>query len=230
MSQSPRFELRQKEIAAVINKTRIKETWKSKVRSAVRDQFLPDPLDYYDYQLNINQIAEQLENLILSGSYTPRPAKRISQEKSKGLCRLLTIPNPIDLLVLQCLSDALYADIRNAQPTKKAFFEPEDHSLSGQDNLFSTPQYGSFKSWLDFQKEFLNSRKKGNGSSLLTSRTITTSSITLTYVTSLRERLKFASQYWISLNPFFHRCCGSQTIHRDLKLACPKSMPMRREF
>lgn len=72
MAQSPRFQLRRKEIAAAINKTRLKETWKNKVRSAVRDQFLPDPLDYYDYQLNINRISERLENLVLSGAYVPR--------------------------------------------------------------------------------------------------------------------------------------------------------------
>lgn len=155
MTQSPRFRLRQKDIAAVINKSRLKETWKSKVRSALRNQFLPDPVDFYDYQLNINRISEQLETLVLSGTYVPRAPKRISQEKGKGLCRLLTIPDPLDLLILQCLSDALYADIKDEQPTNKAFFEPHDHSMSAKDDLFTTPQYGSYKSWLDFQKEIL---------------------------------------------------------------------------
>lgn len=138
MAQSPRFKLRQKEIAAVINKSRLKATWKKKIRSALRDQFLPDPIDFYDYQLSINRIAEQLENLVLSGTYVPRAPKRITQEKSKGLCRLLTIPDPIDVIVLQCLSDALYADIKDKQPTNKAFVEPDDHSMSAKDSLFTT--------------------------------------------------------------------------------------------
>jgi hypothetical protein len=155
MSQSPRFKLRQKEIAEVINKGRLKATWKNKVRSTLKDQFLPDPIDFYDYQTNINRITDRLAANVLSGNYVPRSPKRITKEKSKGLCRLLTIPHPLDVLVLQCLSDALYADIKNAQPTKKAFFEPSDHSLSPNDALFATPQYGSFKSWLNFQKELL---------------------------------------------------------------------------
>lgn len=153
MSHSPRFQLRQKEIAQVVNKGRLKATWKNKVRSALKDQFLPDPIDFYDYQISINRLAQRLESNVLSGNYVPRSPKRIAQEKSKGLCRLLTIPHPLDLLVLQCLSDALYSDIKNAQPTNKAFFEPEDHSFSSKDELFTVPQYGSFKSWLNFQKE-----------------------------------------------------------------------------
>jgi hypothetical protein len=162
MTQSPRFKLRQKEIGEVINKYRLKATWKNKVRSALRDQFLPDPVDFYDYQLNINRIAEQLEITVLSGNYVPRSPKRIAQEKSKGLCRLLTIPNPLDILVLQCLSDALYADIKSAQPTSKAFFEPADHSLSSSDAMFTTPQYGSYRSWLNFQKELLRFARQRN--------------------------------------------------------------------
>jgi hypothetical protein len=162
MSQSPRFKLRQKEIAEVINKSRLKATWKNKVRSALRDQFLPDPVDFYDYQININRIAEQLETTVLSGNYVPRSPKRIAQEKSRGLCRLLTIPHPLDILVLQYLSDALYSDIKNAQPTKKAFFEPADHSLSSDDNLFTTPHYGSYRSWLNFQKEILRFARERN--------------------------------------------------------------------
>jgi len=162
MTQSPRFKLRQKEISQVVNKSRLKATWKNKVRSALRDQFLPDPIDHYDFQININRITDQLETLILSGNYTPGGPKRVSQEKSKGLCRLLTIPQPHDVLVLQCLSDALYNDIKSAQPTKRAYFEPADHSLSANDALFTTPQYGSYKSWLNFQKELLKFAQQRN--------------------------------------------------------------------
>ena len=56
----------------------------------------------------------------------------------------------------------LYSDIKNAQPTKKAFFEPADHSLSSDDNLFTTPHYGSYRSWLNFQKEILRFARERN--------------------------------------------------------------------
>ncbi len=99
MSQSPRFKLRQKEIAKVINKGRLKATWKNKVRAALRDQFLPDPIDFYDYQIGINRIADRLETTVLSGNYVPRSPKRITQEKSKGLCIVVTdIANYYDFI------------------------------------------------------------------------------------------------------------------------------------
>ncbi len=55
------------------------------------------------------------------------------------------------MLVLQCLSDAFNEQIKAKEPTKKAFYEPKDHSFSkaGGDG------YGTFHAWLNFQKEIL---------------------------------------------------------------------------
>ena len=84
-------------------------------------------------------------------------------EKSKGLCRQIVLPTIRDALVLQCLSDAFYADIKGKAPTKKSFFEPEDHAFSvKRAEIFSQPGYGSFRSWLNFQQEifrFARNRK-----------------------------------------------------------------------
>ncbi|WP_304939315.1 RNA-directed DNA polymerase [Methylobacterium sp.] len=77
-------------------------------------------------------------------------------EKSKGLCRQIVIPSLQDAIVLQRLSDALYAEIRGKAPSKKAFFEPEDHGFSNQKkDEHGLPRYGSLKSWLKFQKTLL---------------------------------------------------------------------------
>lgn len=60
------------------------------------------------------------------------------------------------MIVLQRLSDALYADIKNKAPSNRAFFEPEDHGFSNikkQDQ--GGPNYGSFRAWLNFQGKVL---------------------------------------------------------------------------
>lgn len=120
----------------------------------MRDQFLCDGVENLDFHINRKTESQKLSQLILSGGYTPQKSQRILVEKSKGLCRQLVIPSVRDAIVLQCLSDALYSQIKDKAPTKKAFFEPKDHAFS------STPSsYGTFASWLNFQKELFKFSK-----------------------------------------------------------------------
>jgi hypothetical protein len=114
----------------------------------MRDQFIVDGVENFDFHVARRLECQKLSKLILGGDYVPQRAQRILVEKSKGLCRQLVIPTTRDALVLQCLSDALYAEIRGKAPTDRSFFEPADHR-------FSTARsgYGTFASWLNFQKE-----------------------------------------------------------------------------
>lgn len=153
--QSPLFPVRRRQLSRLFSTGVIKAIWKKKVRAGMRKHPIVDAIDHYDYQLTIGEQAERLSKSLLSGSYYPSEPKRILSEKSRGLCRQLVIPSVDDSIVLQCLSDALYQDIRGKEPTNKAFFEPEDHSFRTSGSIFHTPGYGSFKSWLDFQSELL---------------------------------------------------------------------------
>ncbi len=158
---SPRFPARTKELKNVFEKGRLIFAWKKKVRISMRDQFLSDPIEHFDFDLNFNQRCEDLEREVLIGEYEPRPVRRILSEKSKGLCRQLVIATVEDAIVLQCLSDSLYADIKGKAPSKKSFFEPEDHSFSNKpQNQFSASPYGSFNAWLEFQKSILKFSKE----------------------------------------------------------------------
>ena len=93
------------------------------------------------------------------GRLRAEKAQRILVEKSKGLCRQLVIPSARDALVLQCLSDALYHEIRDKAPTKRAFFEPKDHSFSKPREFSGRDLYGTFASWLNFQRELFSFSK-----------------------------------------------------------------------
>lgn len=120
----------------------------------MRKQFLSDGLEHFDFHVGRRTECQKLSQLILEGDYVPSRAQRILVEKSKGLCRQIVIPSARDALVLQCLSDALYSEIRGKAPTDRSFFEPEEHRFS---NVRS--EYGTFASWLNFQRELFNFSK-----------------------------------------------------------------------
>lgn len=152
--KSPRFDIRIKKLRTIFRASNIERIWKDKVRISLRNQFLNDGIENLDFHVYRESESKKLSQLILTGSYVPQKAQRILVEKSKGLCRQIVIPSVKDALVLQCLSDALYLQIKDKSPTDRAFFEPEDHKFSS-----SRSGYGTFAAWLNFQRELFNFSK-----------------------------------------------------------------------
>ena len=91
---------------------------------------------------------------VVSGRYLPREPIRIRAEKSKGLCRHLVLPHPLDALVLQLLTNEAVRVLRTAQPSRNAFFEPQASRISTVND--SPDDYQSQRAWLNFQQEILN--------------------------------------------------------------------------
>jgi hypothetical protein len=152
--KSPRFDIRAEKLRKIFSPGNIERVWTKKVRVSMREQFVCDGIEHFDFHLGRKVESQKLSQLILSGDYAPQKAQRILVEKSKGLCRQLVIPSVRDAIVLQCLSDALYSEIKGKAPTTKAFFEPKDHKFS------SPPSgYGTFAAWLNFQKELFQFSK-----------------------------------------------------------------------
>ena len=154
--KSPRFDARASALRKIFSPDNLERVWRNKVRSSMREQYLNDGIENFDFHIARNQECRKLSLLILKGDYVPGKAQRILVEKSKGLCRQLVIPSARDALVLQCLSDALYQQIRDKAPTKRAFFEPKDHRFSKSMELQGRDLYGTFASWLNFQRELLS--------------------------------------------------------------------------
>ncbi|TIO04743.1 MAG: RNA-directed DNA polymerase [Mesorhizobium sp.] len=154
MSQrSPKFFLREKIIAEIVNLPSLKNTWKKKTHTDFRNFFLTDPVDHLDVNIRIDDICNKIVTKIKSGEYSVSGTKRYLVEKSKGLCRQMTLPSVEDALTLQCLADAFWEEIKSKAPSKNAFFEPKDHSFAKNED--DEPEYGSVKAWLEFQKEIL---------------------------------------------------------------------------
>ena len=151
--QSPRFDIRLDDIRQTFEKGRLASIWGNKVRHKMRSQIIPDPIEYLDVHLNLSNFCDLLHTKIIEGRYRSGTVQRIFMEKSKGLCRQIAVPNVEDAVVLQCLSDTLYVDIKGQAPSKNSFFEPDDHSFSNlKKSLLAEPEYGSFRAWLNFQK------------------------------------------------------------------------------
>lgn len=161
MSQrSPKFFLREKVISTIISQGTLKSTWKKKTHTDFRNFIITDPIDLLDVNERIDDICRKIVTQIKSGEYTVSRVKRYLIEKSRGLCRQMTVPSVEDALTLQCLADAFWNDIKSKAPSKNAFFEPKDHTFSKDDD--EQPEYGSVKSWLDFQKTILGFSKANN--------------------------------------------------------------------
>lgn len=152
--KSPRFDNRAGALKAIFSPHNLETVWKEKVRVSMRQQFVHDGIEHFDFHVSRKLECKKLSELILGGDYVPDRAQRILVEKSKGLCRQLVIPSAKDALVLQCLSDSLYLQIRGQEPTKKAFFEPQEHRFSSVRS-----RYGTFAAWLNFQRELFDFSK-----------------------------------------------------------------------
>ena len=150
--QSPKFKFVQVEIKKLFSATRIKATWNKKIRHQLRQQVLFDPIEFKDFDRDLDRIASVIESHTTEALYTPRAVKRYLVEKSRGLCRQMTMPHPIDLLVLEILSESVYTDLEKSKPSKGAFFEPDQGKfLKKRHDLHR--EYGAFASWKRFQKE-----------------------------------------------------------------------------
>jgi hypothetical protein len=67
----------------------------------------------------------------------------------------MTVVHPLDLLVLEALSEAVYADLVKAAPSRKAFFEPEDGRFIARVDKHER-KYGGLASWKRFQRATFN--------------------------------------------------------------------------
>jgi hypothetical protein len=124
----------------------------------MRNQPVPDPLEYLDFHIGIDAVCESIAAEVCSGAYIPQRPIRLLSEKSKGLCRQLAIPSAKDALVLQTLSDALWVDLRAKAPSPNSFYAPNDNRFTEMIKGH-TSEYGQLRSWLAFQQTLLGFTK-----------------------------------------------------------------------
>lgn len=127
----------------------------------MRRQQIHDPVEHLDFHVNLHSACSAIAADVCSGSYIPDPPARFLAEKTKGLCRQLVIPSVKDALILQTLSDALWAELKRKAPSENAFYAPDEHKFS-QIIRGHLSEYGPINAWLLFQERifgFTKSRK-----------------------------------------------------------------------
>ncbi|XOY56605.1 MAG: RNA-directed DNA polymerase [Rhodobacterales bacterium] len=137
----------------------LKNEWKKRVKAQIRKQLVFDAIEYRDIDLEIDVVIARVQREITSGKYSVMQPKRYLVEKSRGLCRQMTLIYPRDLLVLERLSRSVYFELKDKAPSKSAYFEPDDGNFS-RGFKQSDFEYGSFASWKKFQKSVFGFAKE----------------------------------------------------------------------
>lgn len=149
--KSPKFPFSLEKIEACVNIHTIKAVWKSKILAQLRKQLLRDLVEYRDYDSRLDSISKGICLDIARAEYVPRTPRHYLVEKSRGLCRQMTIAAPRDLIVFQCLTNRIQSDIVRNQPTKKAYYQPGQAKFNKNKIHISPTEYGSIASWKRFQ-------------------------------------------------------------------------------
>lgn len=155
--QSPKFPQKVKHLKGIVSASILQRIWLKHIRDRMRKQVMPDPIEFLDFHVNLKQRCWELESLVCSGGYLPRPVVRLKVEKSKGLCRQIALPSPEDALLLQALSNALWKAIEPKAPKANSFYAQQDQAFSKKNPTNDDDEfgYGPIEAWLDFQKTLL---------------------------------------------------------------------------
>jgi len=153
--RSPKFIFSAPSIKGCTSARHIQRAWKEKVKRQLRKQVLWDLIEFRDIDRELPVTSHQIAQDIANASFSVRKPQTYLVEKSRGLCRQMTLIQPHDLIVLQCLSTRVHAQIVSGSPSKAAFFQPGDLEWSTGKMTISEDDYGSVASWKRFQKQVL---------------------------------------------------------------------------
>lgn len=144
--------LRKNELLKIFDKEVIKEIWRNIVRNQLRSLDLKDLYDHYDFNYNIEERVETIQNEILNGTYKISQPLIYRVEKKFGICRHLVIPQPTDALVLQVLIENVADKILENQPSENAFYSRAKHDMAFP---HSVEEYGMTwrQQWRKLQKK-----------------------------------------------------------------------------
>jgi hypothetical protein len=152
-----RFDIdRRTHLKQLFNRDRLCKLWRELVRDQMRRFDITDLHDYYDFNFAIEARADAIIERVLAGQYRADAPLIYRVEKKLGVCRHMMVPTPSDALVFQLLADALYPFVLDAQPSKKAFYARDRHSLQLPHEHKDVNSYPWFVLWPKFQTEIWN--------------------------------------------------------------------------
>jgi Reverse transcriptase (RNA-dependent DNA polymerase) len=156
-----RFDLRRTDLEWIFSKQRIIDVWRHVVKDQLRKSEWKDLFDYYDFNYNIEERSVSIRNEILNGTYKISQPLIYRVEKKLGVCRHVIVPQPIDALILQVLTEAISDSILKSQPSDKAYYSRDRHNVRKPHEI---EEYGLswHQQWRKLQKdiyEFAETKK-----------------------------------------------------------------------
>lgn len=158
--RSPKFIFSAPSIKGCTGPSNVKAAWKKKVKPQLRKQVVWDLIEFRDIDREIGSVSHQMSREIAEAAYKVNKPQTYLVEKSLGLCRQMTLVQPHDLIVLQCLSTRLHSQIVRSAPSKAAYFQPGDMEWSAGKMTIDDEDYGAVASWKRFQKQVLKFSKE----------------------------------------------------------------------
>jgi hypothetical protein len=144
--------LRKQELDKIFSKKNISVVWRNIVKDQLRRTDILDIFDHYDFNYNIEERAILLRNDLLNGTYQCSLPLIYRIEKKYGICRHLIIPQPIDALILQIITEELSSEIIKKQPSLNAFYSQDKHNVGKPHEIY---EYGFHwrELWKKMQKQ-----------------------------------------------------------------------------
>jgi hypothetical protein len=155
------YQIRKQELDNIFTKKDIASIWRKIVRDQLRRVDIIDIFDYYDFNYNIDDRALILRTQILNGNYEPSQPIIYRIEKKFGISRHLIIPQPLDALVLQVITETISKEILNKQPSNNSFYSRDKHNVRKPHEI---DDYGFNwrKLWKKMQKKIFNFKQTKN--------------------------------------------------------------------
>lgn len=153
MSKTARFSIvRERVLGSLFTTKNLSSIWRNVVRAQMRSLNVIDLHDYYDFSSNIAEKAKEIRSQIIKAQYKASSPLIYRLEKRYGICRNIMIPTPSDALVFQTITEYLAPLVQKAQPTEKAYYSRDKHTLK-LPHQFQQTRYPWFILWPRFQKD-----------------------------------------------------------------------------
>lgn len=145
--------LRSKDIDKIFEKQRLINIWRKIVKDQLRSADIIDLFDHYDFNYFIEEKVKTIIAEIKKGTYRSSYPLSYRIEKKYGICRHMILPQPNDALILQALTEYLYPNIKDKQPSKQAYYSRDRSTLKKTNEIQIVDSQCWLEYWKKMQKE-----------------------------------------------------------------------------
>ncbi|HLY03005.1 MAG TPA: RNA-directed DNA polymerase [Candidatus Cybelea sp.] len=138
---------------------RLKDVWGDHVWRGLRKQGCQDLIEYYDYNVTVDENIRKLSAKIVNGTYRTSRPLILELNKADKLVRRIQVPTPEDALTFQAIAEAVLPAAKAHSPSSKAYFSRSHNAPKGIHTMNAGLLYPWFKLWPKYQTDILDFAK-----------------------------------------------------------------------